>query len=403
MTKNRNALRAGIFMIVSVVMVIFVVIAISGAGRFTQRFNTYQVAFTLQDDIGGLRAGDDVRVGGLKVGNVEDITIDPKGANVIVSIEVPAKYPLAKDASVSIQKTLTGGATVNVDNFGAGELAASGETLHGRPDSLTAIFRKAGDIVPDIHIVLANLKSATGKLDSDLDKFGLVANTFSETGFTATATVDALRVRLPEIVDRYDDLVAEAIGALHSVREFVGPSSGDFHSTVRNLDQITTSVNDRMPDILNRLRTILAKLDVSVSRAAAAMQDIQATVANTKALTGTARAIIVDNRSKLDGFIASLKATADNLKYTSVEIRHSPWGVLYQPKPDEMANLNTYDSVRQFAEAADSLDDAASSLRDVLKDKNADPDQVKMLMGRLDDSFGKFHDVEQKLWKDIKQ
>jgi phospholipid/cholesterol/gamma-HCH transport system substrate-binding protein len=402
MTKDRNALRAGIFMIVSVVLVIFVVIAISGAGRFTQRFNTYLVAFTLQDDIGGLRVGDDVRVGGLKVGNVEDISIDPKAANVIVSIEVPAKYPMAKDASVSVQKTLTGGAAINVDNFGAGEPVASGDTLHGRPDSLTALFRKAGDFVPDIHIVLGNLKSATGKLDSDLDKFGLVANTFSETGFTATATVDALRVRLPEIVDRYDDLVAEAIGALHSVREFVGPSSGDFHSTVRNLNQITTSVNDRVPDILNRLRTILAKLDVSGSRAAAAMQDIQATVANTKELTGVARAIIVGNRSKLDGFIASLKATADNLKYTSVEIRHSPWRVLYQPKPDEMANLNTYDSVRQFAEAADSLDDAASSLRDVLKDKNVDPDQVKMLMGRLDDSFGKFHDVEQKLWKDIK-
>jgi predicted nucleic acid-binding Zn-ribbon protein len=154
---------------------------------------------------------------------------------------------------------------------------------------------------------------------------------------------------------------------------------------------------------LNRLRTILAKLDLSVSRAANAMQDIQATVANTKALTAAARSVIVDNKSKLDGIVTALKATADNLKFTSVEIRHSPWRVLYQPKPGEMANLNTYDSVRQFAESADSLDDAASALRDVLKDKNADPEQVKKLMGRLDDTFAKFQDVEQKLWKDIQQ
>lgn len=101
--------------------------------------------------------------------------------------------------------------------------------------------------------------------------------------------------------------------------------------------------------------------------------------------------------------IESLKATSDNLKYASVEIRHSPWRLLYQPKPDEVANLNIYDSVRQFAEGADSLDDAAAALRDALKDPNADPAQVKRLMQHLDDSFAKFQGVQQKLWKDVRE
>jgi hypothetical protein len=99
----------------------------------------------------------------------------------------------------------------------------------------------------------------------------------------------------------------------------------------------------------------------------------------------------------------SLKTTSDNLKDASVEIRHSPWRLLYQPKPDEVANLNIYDSVRQFAEGADSLDDAAASLRDALKDPNADPEQVKRLMLHLNDSFAQFQQVQDKLWKEIKE
>ncbi len=105
----------------------------------------------------------------------------------------------------------------------------------------------------------------------------------------------------------------------------------------------------------------------------------------------------------MNGFIESLKATADNLKYASVEIRHSPWRLLYQPKPDEMANLNIYDSVRQFAEGAQSLDDAASALRDQLNDPNADPAEVKRLMQHLNDSFTQFQGIQQKLWKAVRE
>jgi ABC-type transporter Mla subunit MlaD len=170
-----------------------------------------------------------------------------------------------------------------------------------------------------------------------------------------------------------------------------------------NLNHFTGDIRQRLPDVLDRTREILVKVDLAVNRAADAMQGVQGTAANLQAATGTLRSVLVDNRSKFDGIIASLKATSDNLKYASVEIRHSPWRLLYQPKPDEIANLNIYDSVRQFAEGADSLDDASAALRDALKDPNADPAEVKRLMAHLDDSFAQFQQVQLKLWKDIRE
>ena len=66
MARDRNELKAGIFIVVSIVLVIGVIVAIKGVGRFIEPRQVRTAVFTLKDDIGGLRVGDDVRVGGLK-------------------------------------------------------------------------------------------------------------------------------------------------------------------------------------------------------------------------------------------------------------------------------------------------------------------------------------------------
>jgi ABC-type transporter Mla subunit MlaD len=383
-------------MVLSVIMMIFVIIAISGSGRFTQSFKTYPVTFTLSDDIGGLRVGDDVRIGGLKMGNVRDIQIrkipaaddQPEHTGIVVFIDVPSRYPLGADAAVAVQRTLTGSASINIDNLGGAATLSAGQYLRGQPDSFSQVF--------------ANLKIASAKLNTDLDKLVDTADAFTMTGFTATETVQDLHVRLPDIVTRYDAVMDAAVKMLGTVHGLLGPSTGDFHATVANLRRISADLHERLPDILDRLHGILGKTDLAVSRAAEALGDIKATAINLRETSASARAVVAGNRAKLDGMINSLKATADNLKYASIEIRHSPWRLLYQPKNDEMSNLNLYDSVRQFAEGADSLDDAAGALRDALRD-NADSQQVKKLMDHLNDSFTQFQQVEQKMWNQIKQ
>jgi ABC-type transporter Mla subunit MlaD len=397
MAKQRNALRAGVFMMLSVAMMIFVIVAISGAGRFTQRFNTYPVEFSLSDDVGGLRVGDEVRIGGLKMGDVRDIQIrqvaavgdEPKHPAVVVFIDLPAKFVIGADAGVSVQRTLTGAAAINVDSLGGDAPLGAGEYLRGRPDPLNGL--------------IANLKVASVRLNTDLEKLGDTADSFTMTGFSATQTVQDLHVRLPEIVARYDEVCEAAVRMLGTVHALLGPSTGDFHATISNLRGISADLHEKLPGILDRLHGILGDADIAVGRAAQAMADIEATASNARDVTRSLRSIVVDNRSRLDGIIASLNATSENLKYASIEIRHSPWRLLYQPKPDEMSNLNIYDSVRQFAQGADSLDDAAGALRDALHDKNADPQQVKKLMDHLNDTFTQFQQVEQKMWSAIKQ
>src|ERR1700722_4991966 len=150
MAKQRNSLRAGIFMLVSLALILFVIIAISGAAKFTQSFKTYPVAFSLQDDIGGLRPGDDVRIGGLKVGSVRDIRIDQDHAAVIVFVDIPAKYIIDKDASIQVQHGLTGAAGININNLGSGGALAANEFLRGNPDSITGLMHQLSGMGSDL-------------------------------------------------------------------------------------------------------------------------------------------------------------------------------------------------------------------------------------------------------------
>jgi hypothetical protein len=140
----------------------------------------------------------------------------------------------------------------------------------------------------------------------------------------------------------------------------------------------------------------------ALESATVALEDVKQVAANAKDVSASARSIVTGNRGKIDAMVASLKTTGDNLKFASAEIRHSPWRLLYKPQPGEVANLNLYDSARQFAEGAGQLSEAATALRDALQDPNVTQEHVQKLIDRLDKSFSGFSEIEQALWKQVK-
>jgi ABC-type transporter Mla subunit MlaD len=185
--------------------------------------------------------------------------------------------------------------------------------------------------------------------------------------------------------------------------EIFGETKTDFKGTVKNLNDSTAAIKEKLPPILDKVNATMVKVDDSISKAREALDDVKKTVEHTRDMTASANTVMTANQGKISGMLASLKSTSDNLKNASAEIRHSPWRLLYTPKKGEMSNLNIYDSARQFAEGANDLNDAAQALRDALHDKAAQPEQIKALMDRVEKSFGKFDEVEKKLWAEVKE
>ena len=403
MAKERNALRAGIFIVVSVMLIIGIVVAIKGFGRLLEPNQTRRVSFDLNDDVGGLRIGDDVRVGGYKVGVVRDIdVVQPQGATgepprVLVTFVLPKRFPIREDAVVGVDGTLTGTSWLNFEGFGTGAALPENVAIKGRPSRMDELIAMAGEIAPAVRDLVADVRTTT------LPKVNDTIDTYKGAGADAAALVRHVDAKVDPTTEKVHHVADRAGETMVHARDILGDTKSDFRGTMSNVNAATGSLKERLPQILEKVDATLAELKTAVDGANAAMTDVKDSIANVKEISVAARGAIAGNRGKIDDMIASLKTTGENLKFATAEIRHSPWRLLYKPGQGEVANLNLYDSARQFAEGANDLNDAATSLRDALKDPQATPEQLQKLVAKLDESFGQFKTMEDAMWKRVKE
>ena len=234
-------------------------------------------------------------------------------------------------------------------------------------------------------------------------KFADTVAAFKKTADEATGTIAQVRGKVDPAYEKYAVIADRAGETMTHARDLLGEGKGDLKATFANLNAATGTAKAKLPETFEKANALLTKIQTSMDKVQGALDDVKATVANAKDLSAGARSVIVGNRSRLDAIVASIKTTGDNLKAASSEIRRSPWRLLYKPGPGEVANLNLYDSARQFAEGASGLSDAASALRDALKDPNVDQQKVQQLVEQLDKSFTNFNQVETQLWKGVRE
>ncbi len=384
MKSERNDLKAGLFIVVSIALMIAVVVAIKGASHFLQPMTVHSVRFSLADNVGGLAQGDPVRIGGAKVGSIQDIVIDAESEQpgIVVKFEIPKRFQLHKNAEVSVEPSLTGTSVLNFQAMGDGAAIAEGDFLQGSPTpTLTSFIASASGLIGDAR------KTTMPKVNSAIDNAG--------------GAFASVREKIQPIVERYNAVADSGKSALDAVGSLFGDTKPDFRRTVANLADTTGDIKQRLPNILEKVDGTLTKIQSALDKTNAALVDIQQTALDARSVMGSARSILTTNRGKIDAMIASLKAAGDNLKFATSEIRRSPWRLLYKPSPGEVANLNIYDSTRQFADGAGALSEAATALRDAMKDPSADPKHIQHLIDQLDKSFANFNEVESELWKKV--
>src|SRR5688572_8718894 len=172
-TNDRNAFKAGIFIIISIVLIIGVIVGIKGLRQIVEPYQVRTATFTLGDDIGGLRIGDDVRVGGLKVGSVRSLRIEPQTAGVtsttqpqqqpriFVTFRIPERIVLREGARIGVQNTVTGTSWLNFDHLGAGGILPLDAPLEGRPGTMTQVLRTAQQLAPEITQIARDIRTVT--------------------------------------------------------------------------------------------------------------------------------------------------------------------------------------------------------------------------------------------------
>ena len=407
MSKERNALKAGAFIIGSIAVVVALVIAIKGTTAF-QSSDRRTVEFALEDNIGGLRVGDEVRIGGAKVGDVHEIEVvqaavgaatrPSAGGLIRVTFGVPKAYAIREGAKIGVETSVTGQSVLNFTSLGTGQPLAATTPLKGAPSGLAAAFTRVPELLaslqnetlPRVHGTIDDVRGQTiPRVNSTIESFKVTAD-------SSTQLVKKVQGEIDPAVEKYNKVADNTAGMMGEIKDVFGDTKMDIRSTMSNVASATGSLKTSLPGILEKVDAAVVKVNTTLEKTTEAMEDV-------KAIAASSKSVIAGNKGKLDGMIASLKATSDNLKNATADIRRSPWRLLYRPSNKETSNLNIYDAARQFAEGANDLNDATQALRDALNSKTADGEQIKKLMSAMEESFKRFNDVEQKLWSEVKE
>lgn len=261
------------------------------------------------------------------------------------------------------------------------------------------VAKLSRDVGEDVPALLAKLKALT-------DEAGPVvknANTASEdlkaaladarkTAAYAEEVTGKVRERSGPWLDRIDATTTSVKNATGTAEAIIKDKDPAIRNTIDNVEAITKTAREKT----------LAQVTEALDKANTAMADLSA---SSKEIRG----LVAGQRPVIERALANAQLTTDQLKLAAIEVRRSPWRLLYTPGDKELETDNLYDASRSFAQAASALDSAVQSLRAIANQPTAGstapgipPEDAKKMLDRLEKLFVKFHEAEDGFWKALK-
>lgn len=165
-----SQLRVGIVVIVASVALGVLIFLMSGSvGLFTKKVTLY----TYVDNAAGLRVGAPVRLDGVDVGNVTDMTVVPQHENgktpVKITLKLGTRYPVKKDTKAMLATAGVLGETfVDLDSrFATAALAENGDTLPGEPQpDIQDVIRSSQGTLQNVDVLLKRVDRIVSQIES---------------------------------------------------------------------------------------------------------------------------------------------------------------------------------------------------------------------------------------------
>ncbi len=176
--SRRYETIVGIFVVASLVVLLIMVIIIARQEGLFQQYVEYKAVFK---NVSGLKAGSEVHLAGVTVGNVKEIIISPDGST-LVTFNVIKKYSdrVREDSQASIGfMGLLGEKSLDLSAGSPTKppIPPEGMVASIEPLDITQMLAKAGPSLENLQKILDNLATLTESL---VGKEGGLSNTIDQ-------------------------------------------------------------------------------------------------------------------------------------------------------------------------------------------------------------------------------
>lgn len=282
MVSRSQKIRLGVFLALSLTVLIFAIAIITGT-RLLKKRAVYFIRFK-EMSLTGLEIGSPVKYRGLRIGRIDDMYIDPNDVtSSIVKISIDPKTPIKEDNEAVIDYLSIAAGLKMIEIQGG-----SNESKRLPPGS----FIKAGQSLVD---------TITGKAEVITEKLELILNNLAElTG--------------PKHQRQFIQLIESTSGTMNSIKTLLDTNRVNIHHTLENLAQITRSLDTLMMTsnlVLNDIQRITGS------------PQLQTTVANVERITTELeQADLGDLIKKLAAAVEQTNRTFTHLDLTLLKSRH---------------------------------------------------------------------------------
>lgn len=380
-TGYSNSVRAGVLLVTTLLGAVVILIVLSKAAIFTSK-SAYTLIFRMADGVAGLDIGAEVRVAGLKVGRVTAITEHFVDDRIEVAIEIDASIPVYKDAQALRSQPLLGNYSwINFSTLGtaAAGLVKPGDKLDATP---------SGGLLATI--VGPQNAGRANKMFEDLVAFTGSLNDF--------ATVQYPQKVVP--------ILDDTSSTLHALRADYNTWRPDIGATLASAASGTKKLDAAMDDAkvlaadaravvahmrqenLKQIDNILSEAEKGTTSFASAMETLDTE--------------LVTRLPDIRALLWDLRQAGAQIKLASMEVRRSPWKLLYRPSGDELGRENLYESARAFAIASSDLRVAGETLKAAMLDApdrfEKDPKFRDTIRDAVTAALGRYETAQKKLF-----
>lgn len=427
---SRNNVVAGLFLILSIILAVFVAFMLSDVqDKFVKR-TEYIVRFPTSVGVAGLQPGAEVTFGGLSVGKVraikENVAKDElTGIDVVrshdVVVALRTDLVLYEDAYADLTIPILGGISkLNIASAGVGGYEGGpddangtldpGEMLRGRfaPSILTQLgftTEEALAIKETIHEVNTISKNvnetsqAMKRMALELEpEFGKGV----DDGRSTLANIRAFSDRF-NAEDGWSPKVDSILSSADDAAKKISPTIDEVQATVTDVKAIVDENRERVTSILENVDVTTERVKTTtMDEVDALLEKGSVALGSYKDIADNANSILLSNRPKISATLDSANDIGVQGKLFVEEIRAQPWRLLKKPSEEDLLREPIYEAARSYARAVSDLRVASEALDAAVLNAAGNPnpnavDEIRAIAETVDQAYGRYADAEKAL------
>lgn len=201
--------------------------------------NTYYASFS---EAGGLKANDEVRIAGVRVGKVKEVALDGDHVRVKFLVDSGAHFGPTTAAAIKV-KTLLGAMYLSLEPSGSGQMSENTEIPASRTSSPYDVVQAFSGLAE------RSERINTGQLATSLNT---LANLTQNTPKDFKSALTGLSALSQNIAAR-DDQLNTLLTNMHKVATVLGDRRGDLVTLMKDGDQLFRALAARRQSVHNLL------------------------------------------------------------------------------------------------------------------------------------------------------